>query len=204
MADCNLCNDTGYFLLSQPDSRFDPEICAACKGRDLPTSLYRCDGCGNIIRFVQGRTSLKHVHYDAEGEYLGKDAEGRYVEFADDGREEAEDPRDSRWYGLGRDPTVDEQITALAMDYYTLIGQDSHKDCDCHWYVKKRWSYGELVGYYVQHEGYCYEGMRYSGEGPFPTYALAAQALIVHLERAIALARAWHDTEGEIPPRLLR
>jgi hypothetical protein len=51
------------------------------------TSLYHCEKCGNVVRFKAGRTALGHIHYDVDGSYLGKDAEGRYIEFPDDGRE---------------------------------------------------------------------------------------------------------------------
>jgi hypothetical protein len=49
------------------------------------TSLYRCE-CGDIVRFIPGRTALGHIHRDAEGRKTG---EGRCVEFDDDMMTEA-------------------------------------------------------------------------------------------------------------------
>jgi hypothetical protein len=67
-------------------------------GSEPATSLYRCEVCGDVVRYLPGKTSLGHTHYDAEGNYLGKDAEGRYIEFADDGREGVPDlTREGVW-----------------------------------------------------------------------------------------------------------
>lgn len=54
--------------------------------RSEPTSLYRCEKCGDVIRDFSGKDSLGHIHRDEAGNYLGKDGEGRYIEFEDDGR----------------------------------------------------------------------------------------------------------------------
>jgi hypothetical protein len=62
------------------------------------TSLYRCEICGDVVRAEAGETALGHIHNDADGNYLGKEAEGRYVEFPDDGRQGVPDlTREGVW-----------------------------------------------------------------------------------------------------------
>lgn len=63
------------------------------------TSLYRCECCHEVVRDEAGKTGLGHLcrAYNECGKYLGKDAECRYVEFEDDGREGVIDLRDGVW-----------------------------------------------------------------------------------------------------------
>lgn len=49
--------------------------------------------------------------------------------------------------------TIDE-ITNLTEEWYNLIGNDHHKDRDCHWYIETKWSYGYPPVYTVHHYGY--------------------------------------------------
>ena len=52
--------------------------------------------------------------------------------------------------------TNEEKITKLTdMWYKCLI--DHHKDRDCHFSIRKLWSYGENPKYCVEHYGYVYE-----------------------------------------------
>ena len=37
----------------------------------------------------------------------------------------------------------EEEITKLTELWYEIVGNDHHKDRDCHWYINKVWSYGE-------------------------------------------------------------
>jgi hypothetical protein len=46
------------------------------------------------------------------------------------------------------------EITALANEWYFLIGKSHHKDRDCHWHVETKWSYGHPPKYIVRHDGY--------------------------------------------------
>ena len=61
------------------------------------TSLYVCDVCGYTIRHESGKTALGHIHYDKDGNYLGKDAEGHMDEIPDDGRDVEIDGREGIW-----------------------------------------------------------------------------------------------------------
>jgi hypothetical protein len=47
-----------------------------------------------------------------------------------------------------------EQITELTQRWYAFVRQDHHKDRDCHFYIEKRWSYGEPPTYTARHHGY--------------------------------------------------
>lgn len=47
-----------------------------------------------------------------------------------------------------------EEITKLTDEWYILIGPDHHKDRDCHWYIKTKWSYGQPPTYIIHHIGY--------------------------------------------------
>ncbi len=82
--------------------------------------------------------------------------------------------------------------TALAAEYYEVVGGDIHKERDCHWQISERWSYGEHVGWFVEHDGYCYDGLEgdYGEDGPHPTRAAAEGCMADHLRAAIAEARS--------------
>ena len=54
----------------------------------------------------------------------------------------------------------------------TLVGH--HKDVDCHYYIKMKWSYGQEPVYVVEHYGYILEDTYEE----FPTYAEALNYLI--------------------------
>lgn len=49
------------------------------------------------------------------------------------------------------------EILALTNEWYVLVGQDTHKDRDCHFSIEKRWSYGQEPVYIVSHYGYVAE-----------------------------------------------
>lgn len=53
--------------------------------------------------------------------------------------------------------TVEETITKLTDEWYALVGRDHHKDRDCHFYIEKKWSYGQTPVYTVQHQGYVWD-----------------------------------------------
>ena len=46
------------------------------------------------------------------------------------------------------------EITRLTNVWYDYVSMSHHKDCDCHFYINKTWSYGEKPFYSVQHYGY--------------------------------------------------
>lgn len=47
-------------------------------------------------------------------------------------------------------------LTELTVEYYALIGGDHHKDNDCHFYIKKTYSYGDEPYWQFSHYGYCW------------------------------------------------
>jgi hypothetical protein len=53
--------------------------------------------------------------------------------------------------------TLEEEITVLTAKWYKYVDLDHHKDRDCHWYVEKRWSYGNEPYYQAFHHGYIVE-----------------------------------------------
>jgi hypothetical protein len=62
------------------------------------------------------------------------------------------------------------------------------KDCDGHWSISERWPYGEHVGWFVEHDGYCYDGLE-GEDGPHPSREAAESCMAEHLRAAIAEAR---------------
>lgn len=85
---------------------------------------------------------------------------------------------------------IDSEITQLTQKWYALVGQDHHKDRDCHFYIEKRWSYGLPPDYHVIHEGYVWGEDIHKG---FRTSADAHRFLIDKLKEMIAAetARAY-------------
>ena len=53
--------------------------------------------------------------------------------------------------------TVADEILALTKQWMRIVGSDVHKDRDCHFYIEKRWSYGQEPVYEVGHEGYIWD-----------------------------------------------
>jgi hypothetical protein len=86
------------------------------------------------------------------------------------------------------DTPIEAELAALVARYDELIHGDVHKDCDCHWQVGERWSYGEPAGWFIEHHGYVYElrGSEYGEQGPFRTREQALRALSEQLRMAIA------------------
>jgi hypothetical protein len=52
--------------------------------------------------------------------------------------------------------SIEQDITRLTQKWYALMGEDHHKDRDCHWYIETKWSYGQVPTYCVIHHGYVY------------------------------------------------
>lgn len=90
-----------------------------------------------------------------------------------------------------REVHADESLAALVAEYYEALAGDVHKDRDGHWSISERWSYGEHVGWFVEHDGYCYDGLEgdYGEDGPHPTRGTAESCMADHLRAAIAQAR---------------
>ena len=49
---------------------------------------------------------------------------------------------------------IQQEIVRLSNIWMRFVGQDHHKDRDCHWYVEKYYSYGEPPYYKAYHHGY--------------------------------------------------
>lgn len=84
-----------------------------------------------------------------------------------------------------------ESPSALVAEYYEALAGEIHKDRDCRWQIAECFSYGERVGWFVEHDGYFYEGLEADDgeDGPHPTYEAAVACLARHLRAAIAKAR---------------
>lgn len=78
------------------------------------------------------------------------------------------------------------EIAELIARHQKSLAGDLYKDCDCHWAISERFSYGSHAGWVVEHDGCCYEGLEYGEDGPFPTRVEAEVVLIEHLLAAIA------------------
>jgi hypothetical protein len=86
-----------------------------------------------------------------------------------------------------KNPTTEEDITALSEEWYTLIGPEHHKDRDCHWTIVTRWSYGQPPIYQVEHHGYILDHI----EIECKTYSEALETLKKTLQKAISDEREF-------------
>lgn len=81
-------------------------------------------------------------------------------------------------------------LAALLAEHYAALAGDVRKDRDGHWQISCRWSYGEPVGWFVEHDGYVYDGLDADGEdGPHESREAAERCMAEHLRLAIAEAR---------------
>jgi hypothetical protein len=91
-----------------------------------------------------------------------------------------------------REVRSQDDLRALVAEYYAVLPGDVRKNRDGQWSIVERWSYGQHVGWFVEHDGYCYDGFRAGcGEdGPYLTREAAAGCMAMHLRMAIARAYA--------------
>jgi hypothetical protein len=83
-----------------------------------------------------------------------------------------------------------QSLAALVAEHYAALTGEG-KDRDGHWSISERFSYGERVGWVIEHDGYCYGGLdAYGEDGPYPTREAAESCMARHLRAAIAEARA--------------
>ena len=81
-------------------------------------------------------------------------------------------------------------LAALLAEHYAALAGDVRKDRDGHWQISCRWSYGEPLGWFVEHDGYAYDGLDADGEdGPHESLEAAELCMAEHLRLAIAEAR---------------
>ncbi len=79
-----------------------------------------------------------------------------------------------------------DDLGALVAEYYAALDGEG-KDRDGHWSIAERWSYGEHLGWFVEHSGY---GSNHLGadddDGPHSTAEEARRAMASRLRAAIA------------------
>jgi hypothetical protein len=82
-------------------------------------------------------------------------------------------------------------LAALVAEHYEALAGDARKDCDAHWQISCRWSYGRPVGWFVEPDGYCYDGFEgeHGKDGPYPSREDAELCMAAHLRAAISQAR---------------
>jgi len=81
-------------------------------------------------------------------------------------------------------------LKALVAEHYAALAGEARKDADGHWQISCRWSYGQPAGWFVEHDGYVYDGLDAGGEGgPYESCEAAERCMAVHLRLAIAEAR---------------
>lgn len=78
--------------------------------------------------------------------------------------------------------TQDEEIQKLGEIWYWYVNADHHKDRDCHFYIEKKWSYGDSAMYMAHHAGYIADYF-YSPERE--TYVEAAWDLISFMRQNV-------------------
>lgn len=80
-----------------------------------------------------------------------------------------------------------EDLSALVAGHYAAQAGDVRKDRDGHWSISERWSYGEHVGWFVEHDGYCYDGLDddHGEDGPHPSREAADRCMAEHLRAAL-------------------
>lgn len=77
---------------------------------------------------------------------------------------------------------MENKILRLTQLWYEYVGMDHHKDCDCHWYISKVWSYGGKPYYRIEHYGYIYEN---TDSNKYKTYEEAERALYRQINKAL-------------------
>lgn len=90
---------------------------------------------------------------------------------------------------------VEKRLLKLTQFWYDYVGCDHHKDRDCHFYIKKVWSYGKQPVYCIEHYGYMTE---LENNELYETYEEALKALVDWLEDKIKEVYAstpqdWED-----------
>jgi hypothetical protein len=91
-----------------------------------------------------------------------------------------------------REVRSQDDLRALVAEYYAALPGDARRDRDGHWAIVERWSCGRHVGWFVKHDGRCYDGFKggCGEDGPYLTREAAAGCMAMHLRTAIVRARA--------------
>lgn len=83
---------------------------------------------------------------------------------------------------------VEAEITRLSDIWMRFVGQDHHKDRDCHWYIEKYYSYGKPPYYQAYHNGYI--GDKFEGS-ECTTIEEAEEELLNAIKFRIHDAKIW-------------
>jgi hypothetical protein len=91
-----------------------------------------------------------------------------------------------------REVHAQDDLRALAIEYYAALASDDREESDGDWAIVERWSRGEHAGWFVEHGGHRYEGFEGRGgeDGPYSTREAATSCMAMHLRRAIVGAVA--------------
>jgi hypothetical protein len=91
------------------------------------------------------------------------------------------------------------EIIRLAAQYQEIIKNQHHKDCDCHWSIETKWSYGKAPVFAVLHNGFLHE----TDHATFTNYDSALAYLRQELRDAIELEKI-QQSEGscDVPGEL--
>ncbi|MCD6429387.1 hypothetical protein J7L09_01695 [bacterium] len=90
---------------------------------------------------------------------------------------------------------LEQEVTRLAHLWYKYISQDHHKDCDCHWYIERRWSYNRKPQWIVWHRGYIFDG----AEIKCKNYQEALEKLIKLIKKALQKELEWVEKVLKTP-----
>ena len=89
-----------------------------------------------------------------------------------------------------REVRAQDNLRALAVEYYTALAPCAREESDGDWSIVERWSQGEHSGWFVEHGGHRYEGFKdgCGEDGPYSTREAAASCMAMHLRAAIVQA----------------
>ena len=83
---------------------------------------------------------------------------------------------------------TNKEILKLTSLWYEYVGMDHHKDRDCHWYINKVWSYGDVPYYRIEHHGYIYDA---KPRNNYKTRDAVEKALIAEIKKAFKKELKW-------------
>ena len=67
-----------------------------------------------------------------------------------------------------REVCAQDDLRALAVEYYAALALDDREESDGDWEIVERWSRGEYIGWFVEHAGRRYDGLKgsFGEDGP--------------------------------------
>lgn len=83
-------------------------------------------------------------------------------------------------------------LDALVDEYHAMRASDVREGRIGYWLISSRYAFGAHLGWFVEHDGGCYDGLGEAGEdGPHQSREAAERCMAGHLRVAIAEARGW-------------